>query len=169
MPIVLVGLPGSGKTTVGRLLADQLKTHFLDSDEYIEAACGKPITQIFAEVGESGFRMLEQEAIAKLLSRQAVLSPGGGAVTNPVVREMLEDELVVWLQVSPEQATSRIGDAETRPLLVGDPIGKLKTLSAARAGFYEQVANLSIDTDSKTAAQVVAEIVEKISREEVRE
>ncbi|EPD32824.1 shikimate kinase [Propionimicrobium lymphophilum] len=158
-PIILVGLPGAGKTTVGRLLAKRLNVDFLDIDEKIEQDTGKTISKIFAENGEKHFRDLEVDTICALLNSKSVLSPGGGAVTNPAIRKIFKNYPVVWLKVSSTCAAGRVGIADSRPLLTGDPLAKLEKLYAERRPFYEEVSRWQVSTDGLAAEEVVDEII----------
>ena len=161
--IVLVGLPSAGKTTVGKALATRLSKPFIDVDGYIEERSGKTITEIFAQDGEEEFRRLEATAIEKLVADHTVLAPGGGAVLNSKVREVLKGQIVIWLKVSINQALKRIGKANTRPLLAGDPRNKLKKLAIEREKFYREVADFSVNTDGLNPDQIVDQILKAIA------
>lgn len=156
--LVLVGAPGAGKSTVGALLAINLGVDFVDVDAVIEDAEGRPITEIFAERGEQGFRELERATTVAQLDGDAVLALGGGAVTNPAVRAALAGHRVVWLRVGVDDALTRLGSGATRPLLAGDVAGKWQTLVERRAQLYAEVATLIVDTDGFSPSQV-AELV----------
>jgi shikimate kinase len=158
-PIVLVGAPGSGKSTVGALLAERLGVTFTDVDAVIEERAGKSIAEIFAEDGEPAFRELEETTTAELLSKPGVLSLGGGAVLSKRTRKMLRDHRVVWLRVTASSAISRIGLDTARPLLLGNVRGRLIKLLGERAPLYDEVATTHVDTDNTTPAEVVEFIV----------
>lgn len=147
--LVLVGAPGSGKSTVGRLVADRLGWHFSDVDAVIERRAGKPVGEIFADDGEPAFRTLEEATTVELLRQPGVLSLGGGAVTSARVREALGSYRVIWLQVSIGQAARRVGLNEARPLLLGNVRGQLIKLLAARTPLYSAVATHTVDTDEQ--------------------
>ncbi|HEU0243769.1 MAG TPA: shikimate kinase, partial [Candidatus Limnocylindrales bacterium] len=145
MDLVLVGLPGSGKTAVGRRVASRHGAAFLDLDEQIERAEGRTIPEIFATEGEAGFRRLERAAVAALGPADAsptlrrVISPGGGAIVDPRNRWALyRGRLAVWLDVRPEVLAQRLRRSpNVRPLVQGgDPLGRVRQLAAARERFY---------------------------------
>ncbi len=156
--VVLVGAPGAGKSTVGRGLARELGREFIDVDQRIEEVVGKPIAEIFADDGEAHFRRLEESATLELLESGAVVSLGGGAVLNARIREALAGHDVVWLRVSIQQATRRVGMNTVRPLLLGNVRGRLIELLRERTPLYEAVAAQVVDTDERPVSDVVAEI-----------
>ena len=150
MNIVLVGLMGSGKTTVGRLAAQSLGFDFIDTDQIIVETAGRTIPEIFASEGEAGFRVRETEALSSLSGKQKhVIATGGGIVTQPVNLPLLKQlGFVVWLNATPETLHRRTSHSNDRPLLrEGDPLQKLRTLHEARAPLYEAVCDLKISTD----------------------
>jgi 3-dehydroquinate synthetase/shikimate kinase len=145
MDLVLVGLPGSGKSAVGRRVASRHGATFIDLDEQIEKAAGRTIPEIFAQDGEAGFRRLERAAVAALGPADAsptlrrVISPGGGAVVDPRNRwALFRGRLAVWLDVRPEVLAQRLRRSpNVRPLVQGgDPLGRVRQLAAARERFY---------------------------------
>jgi shikimate kinase len=148
--IVLVGLMGVGKSTVGRRLAKEVQRPFADVDEQVELAAGATIPTLFAQRGEAAFRTLESEVLADLLGREAplVIAGGGGVVTVGANRAALvaEDAFVVWLQASPEFLAART-DPRHRPLLQGDAVGTLTRLLADRGSLYAQVADMAVDIE----------------------
>jgi shikimate kinase len=160
--IVVVGAPGAGKSTVGRMLATSLALPFVDVDARIEAEQGKPIREIFADSGEAHFRDLEREATLAALAEGGVISLGGGAVMTPAIRERLGDHAVVWLQVSITQATRRIGMNQARPLLLGNLRTQLIQLLAERTPVYAELATVVVDTDHNTPRQIVDHIVNHV-------
>jgi shikimate kinase len=154
--VVLVGAPGSGKTTIGKLLAQELSVEFIDTDDEIEKASQKTISQIFMDQGEAEFRKLEKAQVAKSLEdHPGVVSLGGGAVLNSETRELLKKHQTLWLQVGAKDAATRVGLAQARPVLVGNVRAKLVELLNQRTPLYEEVASFSIDTTDKTTNQVV--------------
>ena len=159
--ITLVGFMGTGKTTVGRMLACRLGLRFVDSDDEIEKGQGVAISHIFSEMGEPYFRMLEKEMIKTLSDMGGlVVSVGGGAVMDPGnIASMKAGGPVVCLAASPEIILKRVEGFTHRPLLeVADPLDKIKGLLEARAEFYAQ-ADITIDTSELTPEQVVEEII----------
>lgn len=161
MSIVLVGAPGAGKSSVGRILAAELGKEFIDVDARIEEVVGKPIREIFADHGEPHFRALEESATLELIEEDAVVSLGGGAVMNQRIREGLVGHDVIWLEVSISQATRRVGMNTVRPLLLGNVRGKLIEQLRERTPLYESVATIRISTDDRKPAQVAAELAER--------
>ncbi len=151
--VVLVGLMGSGKTTVGRRLAALLERAFVDVDEAVEERAGRPIADIFADDGEDAFRDLESAVLADLLdgAEPTVIASGGGAVLREDNRKRLsaDDVTVVWLDAAPAFLASRIERKAHRPLLAGDetPRQVLERLHAERAALYAEVADLVVDVE----------------------
>ncbi|PIE21289.1 MAG: shikimate kinase [Arachnia propionica] len=164
MSIVLVGAPGSGKTTVGALLAAQLGKEFIDVDTRIEQVVGKPIAEIFADDGEPWFRELETAATLELIAQDAVVATGGGAVTSEQLRAAFEPHQVVWLQASIQQATRRIGMNRVRPLLLGNVRARLVSLLRERAPLYDSVCDVAVDTDNKSPQQVADAVQEALGQ-----
>jgi shikimate kinase len=158
--VVLVGVPGSGKTTAGRLLAERLAVAFRDTDADVEATTGRVIADIFVESGESEFRRLEADAVRTALAEHpGVLALGGGAVIDPTTREALRPHPVVWLRVGLAAASQRAGLSGARPVLLGNVRAQMKALMDQRAPLYAEVATLTLDTDELTAEETVAAIV----------
>jgi shikimate kinase len=157
--IVLVGVSGSGKSTVGAILAEQLGMAFFDVDAVIVDRVGKPVADIFTDDGEAVFRTLEEQVTAELLDRSGVLALGGGAVLSPRTRKSLHGRRVVWLRVGLAGAVKRIGLDTARPLLLGNVRGRLLAMLNERAPLYEEVASVIVDTDDRTPAEVAAQIV----------
>ena len=158
--VILVGVPGAGKTTVGEALAARLGVAFRDTDADVEAATGRTIADIFVESGEPEFRRLEADAVAAALAEHTgVLALGGGAVLDPGTRARLVGLPVVWLRVGLAAASQRAGLSVARPVLLGNVRSQLKALMDARAPFYEEVAALVLDTDALSADEAVEAIV----------
>ncbi len=161
---MLVGAPGAGKTTVGRLVAGQIGVAFRDTDDDVEAVAGKSISDIFLEDGEPAFRALERAAVAAALNaHDGVLALGGGAVTDPRTRVLLGGHLVVFLDVGLADAASRVGLNRDRPLLIANPRAQLKRLLDERRPLYAEVATLTVDTAGRTPDEVVAEVLTGVS------
>jgi len=159
--VVLIGLPGSGKTTVGKLVADALKSPFVDIDAIVARKEGRPISMIFAEKGESVFRELERvEMEAALGGVPAIIAPGGGwAAQQGALSSVQQRGLVVYLKTRPDTAASRAAPQGNRPLLTGeDPSSQMRELLKEREPFYV-LADATVETDRKAPAKVVEEIV----------
>ena len=160
--IACIGLPGSGKTTIGRQLARRFDVRFFDSDFVIEQRIGGPIREFFEREGEEAFRDLEQDVIDELTQNQScVLSTGGGAVLRQANREKLNQRCqVVYLHSSPEEVFRRIRHDQSRPLLqVTDPLARLKELYDLRDPLYREAAHFVIETGRPTVSSLVNMIV----------
>jgi shikimate kinase len=163
--VIVVGPPGSGKTTVGTLVAAQLGVDFRDTDADIEAEAGQVIPEIFVEHGETHFRKLERAAVvAALESHEGVLALGGGAVLDPDTRADLAAHTVVLLEVGLADAVKREGLGVSRPLLFGNVRGRLKQLMEERRPLYEAVATVIVDTDGRTPEEVAAAVLKEIGQ-----
>jgi len=160
--ISLVGLPGSGKSTVGRQLARRLQLPFYDSDHVIEERLGCPIRVAFERDGEPAFRDLEESVLDELTQiPRAVVSTGGGAVIRPATRQRLRERgQVVYLNSTPDEIFRRLRHDVNRPLLqVTDPLGRLRDLYAQRDPLYRETAHFVIETGRPTVATLVNMIV----------
>ncbi len=156
--IGLVGLPGSGKTTVGRHLARRLGMSFIDSDHVIEERLGCSIRDYFEREGESSFRDVEESVIDELTSlASGVLSTGGGSVLRPANRQYLRERgHVVYLRSSPEELFRRLRHDVNRPLLqVPDPLGRLRDLYAQRDPLYRETAHFVVETGRPSVSTLV--------------
>ncbi len=163
--IILVGLMGSGKSTIGRHLAKSLELEFVDSDHEIERRTGANIPLIFDVEGEAGFRQREKKVIDELTQRRGVvLATGGGAVLDPENRARLRERgKVIYLYATAEQLLSRTAKDRNRPLLqTADPRARLQELLAVRDALYREVADLVVDTGGRTARSAEREILAKI-------
>ncbi|MCD0450873.1 shikimate kinase [Actinocorallia sp. API 0066] len=157
---VLIGAPGSGKSTIGVALAEALGVPFRDTDADIVEVAGKPVGEIFVDDGEARFRELERAAVRAALDEHAgVLALGGGAPLAPETQEALAGHRVVYLEVSLEEAVKRVGLASARPLLVFNPRSQLRKLMAERLPVYERLAEITAVTTGRTEEEVVAELV----------
>jgi len=159
--IVLVGLPGSGKTTVGRLVAEQLHAGFVDIDTIVERREGRSIALIFAEKGEAACRDMERKEMETALAGEpAVIAPGGGWAAQPgAVDAAKAHALVIYLRTRPETAAQRATPEGTRPMLIGeDPVVRMRQLQKERDPFYCG-AHAQVDTDRPSASQVASEVV----------
>lgn len=160
--IALIGLPGSGKSTIGRHLARRLSVPFVDSDHVIEQRIGCSIREYFEREGEDRFRELEEAVIDELTQQsRGVLSTGGGSVLRPVNRLHLHQRCkVVYLRSSPEEVFRRLRHDRNRPLLqVADPLQRLKDLFDSRDGLYREAAHYVVDTGRPSVATLVNMIV----------
>jgi shikimate kinase len=161
MTLVLVGPMGSGKSTVAALLAEAYRVAARDTDADVEAVDGRTVSDIFVESGEEHFRALEREAVAAALAtHDGVLSLGGGAVLDEQTRRLLtgSDHTVVFLRVGLAEAVKRVGLGTSRPLLLGNVRSRIKALLDERTPIYESVADLTVDTDERSAQDVADEI-----------
>ena len=146
--IALVGMPGCGKSTVGRVLARHLGAHFVDADTEIEARIGMPIRSYFEIQGEPAFRDVEQQVLGDLtMQRRQVIATGGGAVLRPANRDVLHSRCqVIYLRATPEELYRRLRHDTHRPLLqVGDPQRRLRELYRDRDPLYRQAAHFTVE------------------------
>ena len=160
--IALIGLPGSGKSTVGRQLARRLQLPFIDSDQVIEQRLGCSIREYFEREGEERFRDIEESVIDDLTqTHQGVLSTGGGSVLRPLNRERLRSRgQVVYLHCSPDEVFRRLRHDSNRPLLqVNDPLRKLIDLYSVRDPLYRETATLVVQTGRPSVAALVTSII----------
>jgi shikimate kinase len=161
--VVLVGPMGAGKTTVAELLGAAWGLPVRDTDADVEAAEGRSISDVFVESGEAHFRALEAAAVAQALTtHEGVLALGGGAVLDPVTREMLAGYPVVFLRVGLSDAVKRVGLGSSRPLLLGNIRSRIKALLDERTPIYESVASLVVETDGRSPDEVASEILESL-------
>jgi len=157
--VVIVGVMGAGKSTVGPLVADALGVAFLDLDTVIEGKAGKPIPDIFIDDGEEHFRALESEALRESLSTEGVLALGGGAILAEANRIVLKDQTVVYLTVDLADAIDRVGMGQGRPLLALNPRATLRHLMAQRRPLYEEVATITVPTGGRSPQEVADDVV----------
>jgi shikimate kinase len=163
--LLLVGLMGVGKSTVGARCAKRMGRPFIDTDDLVQTAAGMTIPDLFALYGEGRFRALEREALTDACAspRAAVIACGGGAVVHADNRRLLKSAgVVVWLQAPPEVLADRVGHGSARaerPLLAGGPAATLERLADVRAGAYEAVANIVVDTSGRSVDGVVDAVV----------
>lgn len=157
---VIVGPPGSGKTSSGKALARELGVDFRDTDADVVTRSGRSIADIFATDGESAFRALEEESVRTALAEhEGVLALGGGAVLSETTRGMLHEHTVVFLNVGMAEGVRRTGLSSARPLLAGvNPRATYKALLDARLPIYRSAATLEIETDGHTAEAVAREL-----------
>ena len=161
--VILIGPMGSGKTTIGQLLASELEIPFRDTDHVIEERASKSVSDIFLEDGEDEFRILEKKVLRdELLSDDTVLALGGGAPISMDAQSALRAiaSPVIYLDISLATVAPRIGFNRDRPLLVHNPRGQWQTLMEARRPIYESIADSVIDVNDKSETEIVAAILE---------
>lgn len=159
--VVLIGAPGSGKSTVGPALAKVLALDFIDTDQLIEEREGKAITDIFVVDGEPHFRAVELQALKDVLTMQdVVISLGGGAPISDLAQQLINssESTVIFLDVSLSTAAPRVGFNRDRPLLLGNPRAQWQALSDKRRPIYEALADVSIKVDDMSVEAIVSEI-----------
>jgi len=159
--IVLIGLPGAGKSTVGRMVAERLHAGFVDIDTILIRKEGKPISMIFAEKGEPVFRDMERKEVdAALANQPAVIAPGGGWAAQPGALENAKPRAyIVYLKARAEVAAGRAEPSGTRPVLMGDdPVARMRELFTARDPYYAK-ADATVQTEAKPAEKVADEVV----------
>ena len=160
---VLVGMPGSGKSTIGRRLAKALDVPLLDTDAKIVESTGRSIADLFVE-GEAAFRRIEADVVrAALAEHDGIVSLGGGAITTPEVREALAGHTVIYLEISAAEGIRRTSGGTTRPLLAGaDPGERFRELMSQRVPLYREVATVRINTNRRNPGAVVRHIVQRL-------
>lgn len=165
--IVLIGLMGSGKTTVGRKLASTIGRRFVDTDEEVERRTGRTVRDIFESDGEPAFRLIEHRTLADTLAstEPLVVAAAGGAVLRDDSRALLgEPHRIVWLRAEPETLIDRVGRRrDHRPLLDDDPDRRLRQLWTERDAIYRSLADTTIDVTGKSVDGVCAEIAEVLT------
>ena len=165
--IFLVGLMGSGKTTIGRALAKRLNKRFVDADHEIEARTGASIPLIFEIEGEASFRQREADVICDLTAQEGiVLATGGGAVLNETSRHLLKERgIVVYLRASVSSILQRTSHDRNRPLLqTADPKARIEELSQQRGPLYEEVAHITVETGRPNVQSVVQNILAQLEK-----
>jgi shikimate kinase len=161
---VLIGPPGAGKSTVGPLLAALLGAQFAETDALVEDAAGKPVSDIFIADGEAAFRAMERTAVTQALDHHpGIVALGGGAVMDPQTRERLAGHRVVYLQTGFAAAVRRVGLDRPRPLLLGNPRGRMRELLAERLPVYESVARITVVTDDRDPQEIADEIAAAVT------
>lgn len=165
--LVLVGLMGAGKTTIGAACATRLARPFVDTDDIVEANTGMSVSDVFAQEGEARFRARERRAVADACATPtpAVIACGGGAVLDGDNRRRLHrDGFVVWLQAPPATLMARVQDGSERPLLRGRGTATLERLATVRAAAYEAAADAVVDTENRTVPEVVDAVLQVYPR-----
>lgn len=161
---VLVGMPGSGKSTIGRRLAKAMAVPILDTDIAIIETTGRTIADIFTEDGEQEFRRIEEKVVrAALAEHDGIVSLGGGAITSPGVREALTGHTVIYLEISAAEGIRRTTTGTSRPLLAGpDPAEKYRSLMSERVPLYRRAATLRVNTNRRNPGAVVRYLVARL-------
>ncbi|MET7621157.1 shikimate kinase [Streptomyces sp. NPDC005408] len=166
--IVLVGPMGSGKSTVGEMLAERLGVPYRDTDADIVAAQGREISDIFVDEGEPYFRELERQAVrAAVAEHPGVLALGGGAILDDSTRELLAGLPVVYLSLDVEEAVRRVGLNQARPLLAVNPRRQWRELMDARRHLYTEVARVVVATDDRTPEEVAQAVLDALELKDV--
>jgi len=161
---ILIGPPGAGKTTVGALVGARLGLDFVDADVVIAEAAGKPVGDIFVQDGEEAFRALERAAAARLIgSHPGVLALGGGAILDPGTRDLLAGQRVIYLETGFTSAVHRTGLDAPRPLLLGNPRARMKTLLEERLPVYASLAWITVPTDDREPEDIAGEIAARLA------
>jgi shikimate kinase len=164
--VILIGPMGSGKSTIGKSLANKLSLQFRDTDSVIEEQEQKSVSQIFIEDGEDAFRLIEKSVLRQeLLTDDTVLALGGGAPISMDAQSALRaiKSHVVYLDISLANVAPRIGFNRDRPLLLNNPRGQWQTLMEARRPIYESIADTIVDVNKRSQSEIVAQIMEVIS------
>ncbi len=161
--LVLVGMSGAGKSSVGRICAERLGVEFVDADDVLEETAGCSIRELFDSEGEPGFRRREHEALAALLEREkpAVIASGGGVVLLEENRQLLASSRarVIWLRIEPDALEQRVRNRTHRPLLDGDPAAALRAMWAEREPLYREVADAIVSVEHRSVAEVVEAVL----------
>ena len=164
--IVLIGMMGAGKTTVGSRLARALDRPFVDSDVQVEQRTARTVREIFETDGEAAYRAIEAEVLAEALGCEepAVIAAAGGTILDPSNRARMKSHgTVVFLEAEPSDLVGRVGGQDHRPLLKDDPAGVLRQMDEVRRPLYEATAHHVVDVSKRTPDEVVAEILEVVS------
>lgn len=158
--VVLVGMPGAGKSTIGRRIASALNLPIVDSDLLMEQGEGKACGELYSELGENAFRELEVGYVARALATGGVVSLGGGAIVTEEVRTLLQRHTVVWIDVTAEEGIRRTAEDASRPVLDGeDREQRYRDLLEQRESFYREVSSFRVRTDERPPQRVVAEVL----------
>lgn len=160
--LALIGMSGTGKSTIGEQIANELGWGFVDSDALVVERVGKPITELFAEDGEAKFRDTEAEVLRECFQaqNQSVISIAGGGILRTDTRALAREHcFVVWLRATIDTLVQRLGEAEGRPLLAGDPRANLEKLLAEREEIYLGAANAEIAVDDRAPEEIAHGIV----------
>ena len=161
---ILMGMPGSGKSTIGRRLAKAMGLTLLDTDTKIVETTGRTIADIFSNDGEKEFRRIEEDVVrAALAEHDGIVSLGGGAITSPGVQEALAGHTVIYLEISAAEGIRRTTSGTVRPLLAGpDPARKYRDLMSQRVPLYRRAATMRVNTNRRHPGAVVRHIVDRL-------
>ena len=160
--VILVGPPGSGKSTVGPLLASRLRTGFLDTDDEVEAIARKQAGDIFVEDGEQAFRALESPVVQRALGYPGVVALGSGAVLDRGVQRLLAGQRVAYLETSFAEVAKRAGMNRPRVLVPGNPRGMLRAMLDERLPLYQGVARVTVRTDDLSPEEIAGQIADAV-------
>jgi shikimate kinase len=167
LSVVLVGPPGAGKSSVGRLLASRLGVPFADTDDLVAREAGKPVGDIFVEEGEQVFREFERVAVAHgleaLQAEGGVLALGSGAVLDIEIRQMIAHSKVVYLEAAFATIAKRSGLDRPRVVVPGNPRGQLRAMLEERRPIYAEIASLTVQTDDTAPEEVAADLAERLT------
>lgn len=168
--IVLIGMMGVGKSTVGRRIARELHRPFLDSDDAVVARTGRPVTEIFATDGEATFREIEASVMDELLSdaTPSVIAAAGGSILSPATRSKLDATgIVIWMRAPVDVLVGRTSRGTHRPALATDPLGTLTRMESDREDLYAEVADITVDC-TRSITEVVASILDAVQEASIR-
>lgn len=161
--IYFIGFMGSGKTTIGRALSEKLEIPVYDTDEEIIRLTGKSVSELFDDLGEDGFRLLEVETLKSLPALDSIVTTGGGIILRRENREWMRDNgRVIYLQATPAEILKRIEGDQTRPLLKGNKRIKVSQILEERMAFYEETAEITIDTTEKSVKAIIQELEQRL-------
>jgi shikimate kinase len=160
--VILVGPPGSGKSTVGPLLAARLATGFLDTDDEVEAIAGKPAGDIFVEDGAEAFRSLERPVVQRALGYPGVVALGSGAVLDRGLQRLLAGQQVAYLETGFAEVVKRVGMNRPRVPVPGNPRGMLRAMLEERLPLYQDVAHVTVRTDDLSPEEIADQIAEAV-------
>ena len=162
---ILIGAPGSGKSSVGKALSRELSTSFADTDALIVEKTGESIPEIFARQGERGFREIEREVVLQTLaSNIGVIALGGGSILDPDVQAAISKSIaeVIFLRVGVANVLARVGSKGDRPLISEDPERQWREIFAAREPIYTSLATIEVSSDNKKPYEVARELMERM-------
>jgi shikimate kinase len=160
--VILVGPPGSGKSTVGPLLAARLRAGFLDTDDEVEAIARKQAGDIFVEDGEQAFRALDSPVVQRALGYPGVVALGSGAVLDRGVQRLLAGQRVAYLETSFAEVAKRVGMNRPRVPVPGNPRGMLRAMLDERLPLYEVVAHVTVRTDDLSPEEIAGQIADAV-------